>query len=220
MNLPKFKRLLIIALVFLILSLLAIKFLLVDRVSEFYEDYENKGEPIILVNQSSRMKIAFKDENSPDKIKDAILTVWGKKMGISLDELKKRIEKGETIKLPLTFLELDEDCQQKKGLTKTVINLTKPIKLIIWDRPCGLGSSSASRIQFMVKNEQLSLMIYRKDNPPKAASISSLVEGLDILFSDGIVNSSFEKLVSEIGGFLIKKLPNGDYEPEIITSTK
>jgi len=62
-------------------------------------------------------------------------------------------------------------------------------------------------------------MAYWLDNPPKTAITSSLIRGLEILFNDGEVNYS-DLLIPEVKPFLIEKLADGSYEPEVITFTK
>jgi len=212
------KTLIVVFLVEVVFILLAIGLLNKRKLIRIYENFRGQGKPVVLLNQSSRMEISFKDENSASKVGEAILLVWAKKLNLSLNELKSKLEK-EKIKLPIRFLELDENCQQKEQVTEAMVDLSKPLKLMVWDQPCGFGPGNATRIQFKVENEQLQIMAYWLDNPPKTAITSSLIRGLEILFNDGEVNYS-DLLIPEVKPFLIEKLADGSYEPEVITLTK
>jgi len=136
------KTLVIVLLIEVVFILLAIGLLNKRKLTRIYEDFRGRGKPVVLLNQSSRMEISFKDENSASKVGEAILLVWAKKLNLSLGELKSKLEK-EKIKLPIRFLELDGNCQQKEQVTEAMVDLSKPVKLMVWDQPCGFGPGQA-----------------------------------------------------------------------------
>lgn len=184
-----------------------------EQFASFYEDLKYSGKPVILENKSSRMQIEFKDKQSAEKIKDAILTVFAKRGGVTKSEIAEK-------EIPVSFLELDVNCRRKDEKTNSKISLRKPVKIVVWDRSCGFGSGNATRVQFGVKNGQLSVMVYWVDNPSKTAVASGLMEGLEILYNNGEVNYSKESLILEAENTLVHKQPDGSYEPEIITIAK
>ncbi len=218
MKLPKPKReLLLVPLSGAVLFFLVINLFFWDEFVNFYFNLRSVGKPIILVNQSSRMRIAFKNKESLGKVRKAVLFVWAKKLGVSAEELVVKLKRAERIEVPIRFLELDENCQQKSGMKEASVDLRKPVKLTVWDRACGLGSSNATRVQFRVQSKQLEILVYWVDNPPQTAMISGLIEGLEILFNDGRVNYSSEPLLPELESMLGQWQPGKIYEPEIVT---
>jgi len=187
---------------------------------------------IYLVDKSNRMDVRWKDENSMAKVQEAFLIMWAKKSGTTVEQIKAQMARREKVTGFVTYIPLDEQGNMGRKITQKV-DLAEAVKIVVWDVPFGFGSAAASRIQFKVEHESLTIFIY-KDNkaiypnlsPFYNTSVNSgLIEALSLIYNNGIPafrgDPSFpavEELRNEIEPLLAPKDPNSIYYlPEIQT---
>lgn len=140
---------------------------------------------IMLEDQSTRMDIQWKDENSMGKVQEAFLIMWARKAGTTPEAVRARMAKGEKVTGFATYIVLDQEGKGVNTVTQKV-DLSKSVKIVVWDNPIGLGSSAAARIQLSVSGESLTVFIYNPDNVlPETAVIGGVMEALGIVYNNG-----------------------------------
>lgn len=140
---------------------------------------------IILEDQSKRMDIKWKDENSMAKVQEAFLIMWARKAGTTPEAIKAKMAKGEKVTGFATYLVFDENGHTVNTVTQKV-DLSKPAKIVVWDNSVGLGSDGNVRIQLSVNKEGLTVFIYLADDFIREMStVSGLREALKQLYNNG-----------------------------------
>lgn len=183
--------------------------------------------PVILVNQSTRVSIAYTTPESPAKVREAPLLMWARKLGTTREELKARLASGERIMAEARYPELLED-EITIVMREELVNLSHPVRLVIWDeKPRGFGVGNYQRLRFGVEDGTLTFFVYPREDSRGSEfnGVNGLSEGLLMIWNNGEVyhgdvTEIFPEFMGSHGeGLLVNLAPEGDrYIPEIMAT--
>ena len=103
------------------------------------------------------------------------------------------------------------------------VDLSNPVKIVVWDREVGFGSSQAARLRFSVENQALTIFIYVNTVRPTGVA-AGIVEALEMILNNGNPvypgneENSLRARIPEVFKLLFPLKPGGiGVDPEIET---
>jgi len=148
--------------------------------------------PIVLEDRSSRMDVRWKDENSMAKFQRAFLLMWGEKGGyppLTVEEIEAKLARGEKVTRLMEYPYMGDD-DKDGGDRIGKVDLSKPVKIVVWDREKGFGPSQATRLRFNVENQALTIFIYsnifdKSGEVTPTAITSGIIRALEMILNNG-----------------------------------
>ncbi len=168
------------------------------------------------------MDIRWKDENSMAKVQEAFLRMWALKERTTPEEIKARMAKGEKVTSRVRYLAMDTEGNMYRWVTLPV-DLSRPVRIVVWYVPYGLGSCGVQRLQFNVSNESLSIFIYATGDEYliSTAAVTGVLEAMEMILNYGEPtfddSRRLERVHPEIADLIAPLSPDGAYIPEIET---
>lgn len=172
---------------------------------------------ILLEDQSERLDIKWRNEQSIVKVQEAFLVMWARKRNTTPEEIRNQLSRGQRIIEPVIYPKLEAS-----GLTTIIedsVDLSNRAKVVLWDEPDGYGCCSAQRLRFLVENESLTFYIYRSSEAKSSfAAVSGIAEALVMIWNNGksVVRDPLE-IFPEFNDLLVAPDGQGWFAPEIET---
>lgn len=131
----------------------------------------------LLEDASERINVSFAIPESPRGIHEAVITAWAFRLGIDRENLKEIISRGP-YRVPFKYTLYDEEFGppwEEHQVVESRVDVAKPAKIIVWDKPYGFGAQRVARAKFEVVEEQLFIYVFV---PPEGDQETGVVDGI------------------------------------------